>query len=120
MKNWFWAALAAAAVSAGYGTDASAYVASFGHHEAPGYFHGFRGFHGYPPAAFQSRGVGRFGAGRFAGNGETVGGDDMDDYDDSYDPGLDALHFRVQEPFGPGDIGRPQAPPEGPYNPAAW
>ncbi|HEX4078499.1 MAG TPA: hypothetical protein VHX61_06460 [Rhizomicrobium sp.] len=119
MKNWFWVAVAALAVTGGYGTDASAYMAGFGHRGASGFFHEFRDFRGHPLPAFHSRGFGRFGAGRFAGNDEAVGDDDTGDYDDSYDPGLDALHFRVQEPFGPGDIGRPQAP-EGPYGPTAW
>jgi hypothetical protein len=126
MRNWLLAAVAAVAVSGGYGTDAGAYMASFGRHGGPGYFHGFRGFHGQPRVAFGNRGFGGFGTGRFAGNGEVAGDDYTGDYDDSYDPGLDALHFRVQEPFGPGDIGRPQAPerpyePEGPYDDsAAW
>jgi hypothetical protein len=119
MRNWLLAAVAAAAVTGGYDAGASVYVASFGRHPAPEFIHEFRCFHGQPRAASRGWGLGRFGAGRFAENGELAGDGYRGDYDDSYDPGLNALHFRVQEPFGPGDIGRPQ-PPQWPPDPQAW
>jgi len=37
------------------------------------------------------------------------------DYDDDNDFAAEDLHFRVQDSFGPGDIGRPSPPPE-PYD----
>jgi hypothetical protein len=44
-----------------------------------------------------------------------VGDDEYasDDNEGSYaDDDISDLHFRVQEPFGPGDLGRPLPPPE--------
>jgi hypothetical protein len=82
---------------------------------------GFHGFHGNRtgPFRFGQRNFWpgsprfRFGTARFEGWGggaysAGVAGFDYDD-DDGFAP--DDLHFRVQESFGPGDIGQPARPP---------
>lgn len=48
------------------------------------------------------------------GDDDYASGDDSGSYEDD---DIDNLHFRVQEPFGPGDIGRPpvRAEEEAPY-----
>jgi hypothetical protein len=120
MKNWLLATVAVAVVAlgAGTGTCAEARMTSAGHPGGSGFSHGFRGFHGHPLPAFR-RGYGGFVAGPFLGSGRAVGDDFPDEYDDNYDPGLNALHFRVQEPFGPDDVGRPQAS-ERPPDSTGW
>ena len=42
------------------------------------------------------------------------------DYDEGDDFAPENLHFRAQEPFGPGDIGRGPPPPAEPYDGAPW
>jgi len=78
-------------------------------------FHGFgrRGVARFHPAHFR---FGNFGPRRtveFAGYGDDAGGLADDAYG-AYDDDIDNLHFRVQEPFGPGDIGRPAVGAEPP------
>jgi hypothetical protein len=41
------------------------------------------------------------------------------DYDADDDFAPEDLHFRVQDSFGPGDIGRPPPPPQ-PYDEGPW
>jgi hypothetical protein len=79
-------------------------------------FHGFgrRGVARFHSAHFR---FGNFGPRRtveFAG----AYGDYADGVDDAYgayDDDIDNLHFRVQEPFGPGDVGRPAVGAEPPF-----
>jgi hypothetical protein len=94
---------------------------SFGHGFSPGQ-HGFR--FGPVPFPFHEHNLrvafpnARFGEARSEGfSGGAYGGNDVAayDYDDDDDFTAEDLHFRVQEPFGPGDIGR-HRPPE-PYAP---
>jgi len=89
-------------------------------------FHGFRGFHSRP-FGFRGRGfipgfsnLG-FGTARYEGwGGGAYSGDVAGfDYDDDNDFAAEDLHFRVQDSFGPGDIGRPPPPPE-PYDYGPW
>jgi len=95
--------------------------------------HGFRFHHGFgfPPRFFRPaypflQPHFNFGAGFVSHQqGVVTGGYGDEDYasDDDYgsyaDDDIDNLHFRVQEPFGPGDIGRPpvRAEEETPYMP---
>lgn len=85
--------------------------------------HGF-GFHGFGRHGFVGFHQPDFRFGDFASHRITVftGGPGDYDYaneDDSgpYEDDIDNLHFRVQEPFGPGDIGRPpvRAEEDAPY-----
>ena len=98
----------------------------------PGFHHGFH--HGFrvhspffsPLHPFHQRQP-NFGAGFASRQSNVLAGgygdsDDSydDDYDNSYvDDSISNLHFRVQEPFGPGDIGRRPVPDEedAPYMP---
>lgn len=98
-------------------------VGDFGH----GFGHGHPGFHIGPlPFPFHERNLVvpfpnvRFGEARFEGwGGGAYGGDVAAAYDDEgEDFTPEDLHFRVEEPFGPGDIGR-QPPPE-PYAARPW
>lgn len=90
-------------------------------HPSPGFGgHGFGPRHGlifhrgfFRPVRPFHRPFFNFGAGfRSHQSNEFVGGygdyDSGDDYG-AYGDDIEELHFRVQEPFGPGDIGRPPA-----------
>ena len=60
----------------------------------------------------------RFGSARFLGwSGGAYSGDVAATEDEGTDP--DNIYFRVQEPFGPGDLGRPE-PAEGPGDMGTW
>lgn len=92
-----------------------------GHATAGG--HGF-GFHGFGRHGFVRFHQPQFRFGDFAlhrTNEFTGGYGDYDDADEddygSDGDDVDNLHFRVQEPFGPGDIGRPpvRAEADAPY-----
>jgi hypothetical protein len=63
----------------------------------------------------------RFGRARFEGWSGGAYSSDVAAYDDSEDEdsGGEDMHFRVQDRFGPGDIGRP-TPPEPPRDDGAW
>ncbi|MGH6877495.1 MAG: hypothetical protein ACREHV_08985 [Rhizomicrobium sp.] len=135
MRTWIIAAIAAAALAAGNSTEAGAHMA--GSARAGGFAHGYTSFRARLFAGnrfgfdfgrgFRYGGYGYFApfaAGRFAGGGEVAVGDDYaGNYDESYaddeSPGLENMHFRVQDSFGPWDIGRPP-PPEGPYDSGPW
>lgn len=105
----------AARPSAGFGGHA------FGFHRAPGFHHRF-----LPPRHLFHQSHFDFGAG-FASRrlSEETGafgdyaGAYGDDYDSYADEDIENLHFRVQEPFGPGDIGQPprSADEDAPYLP---
>ncbi len=92
---------------------------------------GFRGFHGFHSRAVPFRfhqfnfalasPRERFGNARFEGwGGGAYSGDVAGfDYDENDDFAPEDLHFRAQDSFGPGDIGRESPPPE-PYDGAPW
>jgi hypothetical protein len=111
----------AAALTFGAGTVALAHMGGMsgtGAHAGVGMQgHGF-GFHRFVPTPtnqFQFHQP-RFNFGRgFRSRSSSVAGGYGDSDDD-----ISELHFRVQEPFGPGDIGRPPVRAEGedaPYGP---
>lgn len=133
MKVWLAAALASAALAfsvpgdahmGGAGGMGGGRGVGFGH--ATGGFrgHGFA-FHTRLPRDFNRFHSPhfRFGGFRLHQLGLTTGGSADYDYasdEDDYGPGgddIDNLHFRAQEPFGPGDIGRPpgRAEADAPY-----
>lgn len=95
---------------------ASAHATAAGHGRGIG-FHGFgqRRFVRFHPGHFR---FGNFGPQRtveFAGAyGDSADVTDEDAYG-AYDDDIDNLHFRVQEPFGPGDIGRSPVGDEPPF-----
>jgi hypothetical protein len=128
MTSWhkgivFGAALLTAAASA------DAHMGGMGGRSSSG-FHGFHGTHGFhsrfpfhyygPNFAVTFPGE-RFGTARNEGwSGGAYSGDVAGfDYDDDSDFAAEDLHFRVQDSFGPGDIGRPPPPPE-PYDYGPW
>jgi hypothetical protein len=94
---------------------------------AAGGFHGSYGFRarpfpfryhrydfvGFPYARFGTARSEGWGGGAYSAG---VAGFDYDT-DDDFAP--EDLHFRVQDSFGPGDIGR-QAPPPEPYDDGPW
>ena len=112
--------LQAGAHTAGMGASASA----AGHATAGIQGHGF-GFHHLPqpfnrfhPAHFRFGGFRSHQLGVFTGGaGDFDYATDEDDYGPDAGDDIDNLHFRVQEPFGPGDIGRPpmRAEADAPY-----
>lgn len=91
---------------------------------ASGFHDGFHGSHGFHSPGFlfhlHHHGFGapfprsRFGSTRFEGwsGGPYSAGVADFDYGGDSDFAPEDLHFRVQESFGPGDIGRPTPPPE--------
>lgn len=91
-------------------------------------FHGFRGFHSR--LLFHNRRFNftpgssplRFGRAQFAGwSGGAYSADVVGfDYDQNDDFAPDDLHFRVQDRFGPGDIGRTPPPPPASYDKGPW
>jgi hypothetical protein len=93
-----------------------------------GGFHGFQGFHGFRgfrsgpfPFPFRPNNFGRgFQGARsgWAGGPYSAGVADFDSDEGDGFAGGD-LHFRVQESFGPGDIGRP-TPPQRPEDYGQW
>ena len=109
------------------GGSAGAHAAvGFGGHGV-GFHHGFGFHHRFlpPTQLFHEPGF-DFGAGfRSHGSRVVTGGYEDDDYasDDDYgsysDEDIENLHFRAQEPFGPGDIGREtdREEPKAPYMP---
>jgi hypothetical protein len=114
MKSWNKAMLIGVAVLSATAT-AYAHMGGVGG-RSPGGVHGFHGFHSRSfPFGFHryNFGVG-FSNGRAAGwGGGAYSGDVAGfgyDGDDDFAP--EDLHFRVQESFGPGDIGRQAAPDE--------
>jgi hypothetical protein len=87
--------------------------------------HGF-GFRGFLPRPFNRFPSSHFRFGDFrshqlgiftGGSGDFDYATDEDDYGPDAGDDIDNLHFRVQEPFGPGDIGRPpvRAEADAPY-----
>jgi len=93
----------------------SAHATVAGHARGIG-FHGFsrRGVVRFHPRHFR---FGNFGPRRtveFTGGYGDYADGLADDADGAYDD-IDNLHFRVQEPFGPGDIGRPAVGAEPPF-----
>ena len=117
MKIWF-AAATAATFAFSIPCEAHGGVSSggFGHAMSGAHIHGPVFLHPRPFFPFHQPHV-RFGHFRQRNMQSTVGYGG-DDYDDNYDDdAISNLHFRVQEPFGPGDIGRPPvgAEAEGPY-----
>lgn len=132
MRTFFSSAIIAAALTTGVPGDA--HVAAVGGAGASASASAHAGFHGpgfafhyrfLPPSHLFRQPDFRFGEGfrsrRFA---EAAGGYGDYDYasDDGYGPyeedDIDNLHFRAQEPFGPGDIGsRPpvRAEEDAPY-----
>ena len=112
-------ASAAGAVHAGATFGGRAFGSGFGFH------HGFGFGHRFPPAnrIFRQPRF-NFGAGFVSHRGTVVAGGYGDDDSTSGDYGsysddIEDLHFRVQEPFGPGDIGQPPIPAgeDSPYAP---
>jgi hypothetical protein len=93
-----------------------------------GDFHGSHGFHPRPlPFHFHQRNLrvafpdAGFGSARSEGwgGGAYSAGLAGFDYDEADDFAPEDLHFRVQDSFGPGDIGRPSPPPQ-PYDYGPW
>jgi hypothetical protein len=80
-----------------------------------GWFHGHRVIAPFPFNRFGPGPYGDWGGGGIAAGGDYENGDYV-----AADEGLDGMHFRVQEPFGPGDLGRPMPPPpdSGPWDTA--
>jgi hypothetical protein len=80
--------------------------------------HGFGFHHFLPRPTNQARAHFRFGRG-FRSRSVSVAGGYGDDEGSYGSDDISELHFRVQEPFGPGDIGRPpmRAEEGGPYSP---
>jgi hypothetical protein len=123
MRHMFWAALAAAIIAA---TPATAHMGEMGGGGSGGFGHGGHQFHFGPlPFPFHEQRLmagfpnARFGEARFEGWGGGAYGGDVEAYDpDEGDFTAEDLHFRVQEPFGPGDVGR--RPPPGPYASGPW
>jgi hypothetical protein len=131
MKAWLPAAALAATLTLGFpadahmggvgGASASAVASSRASAGLRGIGFGFHHRFLAPTHLFHSPHL-RFGAGfvshRFeqvtGGYGDYDYGADADDYG-PYDDDIDNLHFRAQEPFGPGDIGRPPAEEDAPY-----
>src|ERR1700722_6071787 len=126
MQGWNKAILIAAVMLAATAT-ADAHTGGMGGRASSG-FHGFRGSHSRPflfhshrhnfRAAFPDAEFGRpqsegWGGGAYSGN---VAGFDYDE-GDYFAP--EDMHFRVQDSFGPGDIGRSPPPPE-PYDDGPW
>ena len=106
------------------GRCASAHAGGVSGGQLSGFHHDLGGRFVYrAPRQLFSRSHFNFGAG-FAfrrsdiGNGGDYAGALDDDYGTSGED-IENLHFRVQEPFGPGDIGRRQSRPEeeAPYVP---
>ncbi len=123
MRQWIIAAAAAAALlGASYSTHAGARMASSGGGRMHGFARGFRGFHGRPFGFDFGRGFApsRFGQIGFRGGEVAAGDDDVDDYDEGGDDGLGNMHFRVQESFGPWDVGRRPPPAPEPYDSGPW
>jgi hypothetical protein len=136
MRYGLTAALAAAAILAATQASAGGMAGGRGAGGSHGFggfhaIHGFGGFHGFyaPRFPFNQRDFlvdspyGPFGSARPEGwqggaysGGVTAGFDDYGEGDD-YFP--EDLHFRVDEPFGPGDIGNRPPPPE-PYDEQPW
>jgi len=123
MSVWIPSAHAMGAIgggSAGAGAHGGAgFGHGFGFHHGSGFHHGF-GFRPsfLPPSHLFHQPHYNFGAGfRSHQSGGLAGGagdDTSDDYG-AYADDISDLHFRVQEPFGPGDIGRPLPPPAEAY-----
>jgi hypothetical protein len=124
MSSWQKALLAGAAFLTAT-ASAYAHMGGAGGHSSGG-FHGFRSFHSraFP---FHRRGfvIGfpntRFGFFRTLGwgGGPYSVGVVGSEYDGDDDFAPEDLHFRVQDSFGPGDIGRPVPPPET-YDNGLW
>ena len=125
MKISFSTAALAVALTMGFCVPAPAHMGTVGGGMAAGsahanvglHGHGF-GFHHFLPRPTNQFHRPHF---RFAGFGShrvasVAGG--YGDYDEAYDDDIGNLHFRVQEPFGPGDIGRPpvRAEADAPYD----
>ena len=97
-------------------------VGSMSARSGGGFGHPIGGFHGHhlgfrPFFPFQTRQP-DFGTGFRSHNAlQTTGGYGGDSDDDYDNDDISSLHFRVQEPFGPGDIGRPpeRGEADGPY-----
>jgi hypothetical protein len=132
MKIWLPGAALAATLTLGLSVPAGAHVgggasaAAFSHANAGARGHGFGFHHRFlgPTHLFHSPHY-RFGAGFASHRSHEVtggyGGGDYASNDEDYGPyaddDIENLHFRAQEPFGPGDIGRPpvHADADAPY-----
>jgi opacity protein-like surface antigen len=126
MHGWNKALIIAAAMLAATAT-ADAHMGGMGGRFSGG-FHGFHGFHSRPsPFHFHRRDFriafpnAEFGSARSEGwGGGAYSGDVAGfDYGEDDDFAPEDLHFRVQDSFGPGDIGRPSPPPQ-PYDDGPW
>lgn len=129
MGSWHKALIIAAAILAA-AASAEAHMGGMAGRPSAGShgFHGFRGFHSRLP--FHNPGFNfalgsprlRFGRAQFEGwgGGAYSAGVVGFDYDQDDDFAPDDLHFRVQDRFGPGDIGRKPPPPPEPYDNGPW
>ena len=129
MKTWLSAMALGAALTIGFSAGATGSIRGGAVHapaRANGSRHGF-GFrhHFLPPTRLFHQPHFHFGAG-FASHRLSLVTGGYGDYDYAadednygpYDDDIDNLHFRVQEPFGPADIGRPPpgAEDDAPYD----
>jgi hypothetical protein len=132
MGSWHKALLIGAAIIAAT-ASADAHMGGMGGRSSGGFHGGFHGVHGFHSRSFLLRPnnfrfgfpQARFGRLRFeaAGGGAysaDVAAGDYGDYDESDDYAPEDLHFRVQDSFGPGDIGRPSPPPPQAYDNGPW
>ena len=128
MGSWNKAPLIAGVVIFVATASAFAHMGGMGGRSSGGGFHG--GFHGvhsgrtfFGPHNFRFRNPRlRFARQQFDGWGGGAYSGDVAAYgydgDDDFAP--EDLHFRVQESFGPGDIGRPSPPPAQTYDNGPW
>lgn len=108
------AAIPSADAMGGGSAGAPAHAMGGFHGQGFGFHHGFashpRFFRPFHPSHRQQP---DFGAGFASHQSNVLAGGYGDTSDDSYsNDDIEDLHFRVQEPFGPGDIGRPPASAE--------
>ena len=99
-------------VSAGASAHATAGIQGRGFHHLPRPFNRFHPTH-FRFGGFRSHELGLF----TGGPADYDYAADEDDYGPDAGDDIDNLHFRAQEPFGPGDIGRPpvRAEADAPY-----